>query len=202
MIDETMGPPVQSRDDEIERAWVERPPDHNATITLAEYDPDWPARYGRLATIIRDALGDRVRLLEHVGSTAVPRLVAKPKIDVVLAVADSAAEDDYVPDLERAGFRLVVREPDWFAHRLLTRTDQEINLHVFTVACPEIDEMIRFRDWLRSHDDDRDRYARTKRELAARRWRYVQHYADAKAEVVGEIKARARPAQSDPAGRP
>ncbi len=191
MTDETTGQPDQGRDDEIERAWVDRPPDYNATITLADYDPDWPICYQRLATIVRAALGDRVLLLEHVGSTAVPGLVAKPKIDIVLAVTDTDAEDDYVPALERAGFALVVREPEWFEHRLLTRQDIEVNLHVFPASCPEIGEMLAFRDWLRNHDDDRDRYARTKRELAAREWRYVQHYADAKAVVVGEIKERA-----------
>ena len=202
MSDDTAGQTDPGRDDEIERAWVERPPEHNATITLAEYDPEWPRRYEWLAGLVRAALGDRVLVLEHVGSTSVPGLVAKPKIDLVLAVPDSNDEDAYVPDLERTGFRLVVREPDWFEHRLLTRTDEEVNLHVFTEGCPEIDEMIGFRDWLRSHDDDRELYARSKRELAARRWRYVQHYADAKADVVGAIKARARVARAGESDAP
>ncbi len=187
-----------ARDEEIERAWVGPKPIHDATIHLSEYDPAWPGQYERLAGLVRAALGDRVRLLEHVGSTSVPGLIAKPKIDLVLAVPDSADEDAYVPDLEAAGFRLKIREPDWFEHRNLGRDDEQVNLHVFTEGCSEIDEMILFRDWLRAHDDDRDRYAAAKRELAAREWRYVQHYADAKAGVIGEIKARARAARSGP----
>ena len=190
------------RDDEIEAAWVEAPPELNATITLAEYDPDWPRRYERLAATVRAALGERVRLLEHVGSTAVPGLVAKPRIDMVLALPDSNDEPAYVAELEAAGFRLTIREPDWFEHRVLTRDDEQVNLHVFTEGCIEIDEMLMFRDWLRAHDDDRDRYARSKRELAARTWRCTQHYADAKGEVVGEIKARARAATVRSAARP
>ena len=192
----------RSRDDEIAEAWIGAPPELNATITLAEYDPEWPRRYERLAGIVRMALGERVRLLGHVGSTAVPGLVAKPRIDMVLAVPDSSDESAYVPDLEAAGFRLTIREPDWFAHRLLTRDDEQVNLHVFTEGCTEIDEMVRFRDWLRAHDDERDRYARSKRELAARIWRYTQHYADAKGAVVGEIKAHAWAATDRSAERP
>ena len=195
MTDETTVQINPARDDEIERAWVGIKPDHNATIHLAAYDPEWPRRYERLAGLVRAALGARVRLLEHVGSTSVPALIAKPKIDLVLAVPDSDDEDAYVPDLAAAGFRLKVREPDWFQHRNLGRDDEEVNLHVFTEGCGEIDEMILFRDWLRANDDDRDLYARTKRELAAREWRYVQHYSDAKAVVVGAIKGRARAAR-------
>jgi GrpB-like predicted nucleotidyltransferase (UPF0157 family) len=62
---------------------------------------------------------------------------------------------------------------------------------VFSAGSPELDRMVGFRDWLRTHDDDRELYERTKRELAARVWRHVQHYADAKTAVVEEIIARA-----------
>lgn len=192
----------RTHEDEIAQAWVEAPPELNATITLAEYDPEWPRRYERLAATVRAALGDRVRLLEHVGSTSVPGLVAKPRIDMVLAVADSADEDGYVLDLETSGFRLTIREPDWFEHRVLTRDDEQVNLHIFAVGCPEIDEMLRFRDWLRQHEDDRGLYARSKRELAAQTWRYTQHYADAKGEVVSEIKARVRAAMTPTPDQP
>jgi GrpB-like predicted nucleotidyltransferase (UPF0157 family) len=66
-----------------------------------------------------------------------------------------------------------------------------INLHVFSAGCLEVDRMLRFRDWLRVNPADRDRYALAKRELAAREWKYVQQYADAKTTVVQEIMARA-----------
>jgi len=160
-------------------------------VQLSEYDPGWPALFEREATRIREALGDQVRRLEHVGSTSVPGLAAKPIIDVVLAVPDSTAEDDHVPPMEAAGYVLRIREPDWNEHRLFKVTDPASNIHAFTEGTPEIDRMLAFRDWLRSHDEDRILYERTKRELAAREWKYVQHYADAKTEVVEAILARA-----------
>ena len=130
-------------------------------------------------------------LLEHVGSTSVPGLSAKPIIDIVLAVANSADESSYVPLLEEKGFVLRIREPDWFEHRVLKTPDIAGNLHVFSVGCEEIDRMLAFRNWLRSDDDDRRFYEETKRELAARTWKDIQNYADAKSEIVQEILARA-----------
>lgn len=167
---------------------------HGTTVFLAPYDPTWPALFAREATRVRAALGLRVRLLEHVGSTSVPGLSAKPVIDMVLAVPDSSDERAYVPDLEAAGYVLRIREPDWFEHRLFKGPDTNVNLHTFTDGCVEIDRMMGFRDWLRTHDDERDLYERTKRELAAREWRFIQHYADAKSEVVEAIIARANAA--------
>jgi GrpB-like predicted nucleotidyltransferase (UPF0157 family) len=152
----------------------------------------WPRLFEREAERIRAALGERVVLLEHVGSTSVPGLAAKPKIDILLAVADSADEPSYVPALEGAGYVLYLREPDWFEHRVFKGPDTDINLHVFSQGCPEIDRMLLFRGWLRSNAADRQLYERTKRELAQRNWKYVQNYADAKTAVVEEILARAQ----------
>jgi GrpB-like predicted nucleotidyltransferase (UPF0157 family) len=140
---------------------------------------------------IRAILGDRVLRLEHTGSTSVPGLAAKPVIDMTLVVPDSSDESSYVPLLEAAGYVLRIREPDWYEHRVLKGPDTNVNLHVFSAGSPEIDRMVGFRDWLRTHDDDRDLYERTKRELAAQEWKYVQNYADAKTAVVEEIIARA-----------
>ena len=164
---------------------------HNAPIALAEYDPHWPALFAREADRIRAALGSTAIQIEHAGSTSVPGLAAKPIIDIVLAVPDSADEPAYVPALEAAGYVLRVREPDWFEHRLFKGPEADINLHVFSAGEAEIDRMILFRDWLRSHSDDRDAYLQSKRELAQRSWRHVQHYADAKTGIVQQIMARA-----------
>lgn len=129
--------------------------------------------------------------VEHVGSTSVPGLVAKPIIDMLLVVTDSSAEAEYVPPMEAAGYTLRIREPDWYEHRLFKGPLANINLHVFSAGCREISRMLRFRDHLRGNEDDRELYQRTKQELAARQWRYVQEYADAKTEVVEAIIARA-----------
>jgi GrpB-like predicted nucleotidyltransferase (UPF0157 family) len=163
----------------------------NGPVTLVDYDPAWPVSYEGLAILIDGALGADVGALHHAGSTSVPGLAAKPIIDLVLEVADSADEEAYVPALEAAGFGFVHREPDWFEHRLLKFSQPRANLHVFSIGCPETRRMIAFRDHLRSDAGDRTLYERTKRELAARTWRIVQDYADAKTEVVAEIMSRA-----------
>ena len=167
---------------------------HNAPIQLIEYSAEWPKLFVREAERVRATLGERVLMLEHVGSTSVPGFAAKPKIDMLLAVADSADEPAYVPAMESAGYVLRIREPEWYQHRLFKGPDTNINLHVFSYGCPEIDRMLMFRDWLRSNDADRDLYERTKRELAKQTWKYVQNYADSKTAVVEEIIARARTA--------
>lgn len=135
-------------------------------------------------------LGERVLLLEHAGSTSVPGLSAKPIIDIVLALAESADEAGYAPLLEAAGYVLHVREPDWHEHRLFKGPDTDINLHVFSHGCREIERMLMFRDHLRADAVDRELYERTKVELSARTWKYTQHYADAKSAVVEDILAR------------
>lgn len=170
--------------------YVIQPPRLEGRIRLDEYDPAWPGLFEREAARIRAVLGDRMVLLEHIGSTSVPGLAAKPIIDILLVVADPADEAAYVAPLERAGYRLRVREPDWHEHRLLTGPDTVINLHVHGPGSPEIDRNLRFRDHLRADPADRARYERAKRELAAQEWTYTQQYADAKTGIVEEILLR------------
>jgi len=180
-----------SRDDEIRAATIGEPTRVDGPIHLAEYDHAWPVLFEREAGRIRSLLRDRVLLLEHAGSTSVLGLAAKPIIDMILAVADSADEPAYLPALEAGGYVLRIREPDWLEHRLFKGPDTNINLHVFSAGSSEIKRMLAFRDRLRTHDDERLRYEAAKRELAAREWTYVQHYADAKGVVVEEILVRA-----------
>jgi GrpB-like predicted nucleotidyltransferase (UPF0157 family) len=165
-------------------------------IQIADYDPEWPRLFEREAERIQVALGDQALLIEHVGSTSVPGLAAKPRIDALLVVPNSADESSYVPALEAAGYVLRIREPDWYEHRVFKGPDTDVNLHVFSPGCPEIERMLLFRDWLRSHASDRHLYERIKRELARKDWKYTQNYADAKTAVVEEILARARGAHS------
>ena len=180
-------------DEQIRETTVGDLVEHNATIHLAEYDPRWPRLYEREADRIRAALGPKALRIEHVGSTSVPGLAAKPVIDMVLVVADSSNESAYVPELDAAGYVLRIREPDWHEHRLFKGPETNVNVHTFSEGCDEVERMTSFRDWLRTHDDDRELYERSKRELAAREWKYVQNYADAKSAVVEEIVARALP---------
>ena len=124
------------------------------------------------------------------GSTSVPGLVAKPIIDIVLEVAESGNEREYTSALEAVGYRLHLREPGWYEHRLFKGIDDSVNLHVFSEGCPEIGRMVRFRDWLRASREDRELYAQAKRALADQEWKFTQNYADAKSTVVEAIMSR------------
>ena len=184
---------VAAYDEELARITIGGARPLEKPIEIHEYDPEWPSWYAGEEARIRATLGERVVRIEHVGSTSVPGLAAKPVIDIVLEVPDSADEAAYVPDLEAAGHVLRLREPEWFEHRLLRRLEPSVNLHVLTAGCDEFDRMVLFRDRLRAAAADRELYEATKRELAARDWKYGQQYADAKTGVVKEILARATP---------
>ena len=187
---------VESYDEELPKVVIGELQRLSQPIEIREYDPEWPGLYAREETRIRSALRERVIRLEHAGSTSVPGLPAKPLIDIVLEVPDSADEPAYVPALEAAGYVLRIREPDWWEHRLFKGPDTNVNVHTFSAGCEEVDRMLLFRDWLRSNAEDRELYASAKRELAARDWKYVQQYADAKTEVVTAIMQRAQASAS------
>lgn len=188
--------PLPMTEAQILAATIGSPALLNQTVLIADYDPEWPQSFAREAALIRSALGHRALAVEHVGSTSVPGLAAKPIIDILLVVANSADEAAYVPALEAAGYLLRIREPDWNEHRMLKGPNNEVNLHVFSQGCAEIERMLLFRDWLRSNPEDRQLYEQTKRELARQSWRYMQNYADAKSVVVAEIMERARRASA------
>ncbi len=157
-------------------------------ISIVDYDSRWPNLFEREAARIRSVLGASALTIEHAGSTSVPGLPAKPVVDLILAVADSSQEDIYAPPLEAAGYKLHIREPNWYEHRLFKGLDTDINMHVFSEGCKEIDRMLQFRDALRT-SAARERYASAKRSLAQQEWNSVQDYADAKTAIVEEILA-------------
>jgi len=173
-------------------------------IRIVDYDPEWPHQFGCEENRIRSALGERAWRIEHVGSTSVPGLPAKPVIDIVLVVADSSKEAGYAAALDKAGYRLRIREAGWYEHRMFKSPEKNVNLHVFSTGCPEVDRMLEFRDWLRNSESDREHYARLKRELAQQEWKYTQNYADAKTAIIEEIisKAQRSYTQSVCAARP
>jgi GrpB-like predicted nucleotidyltransferase (UPF0157 family) len=185
-------------DERVRAATIGELRPYGVEVVVEEPDPAWASWFEEDRAAITGALGERALLVEHTGSTSVPGLPAKPIIDILLLVEDTADEPSYVPALEGAGYRLRIREPEWLAHRCLVRRVEDgdphsVNLHVFSPrhAAEEIERVLGFRDWLRTHDDDRDHYAAAKRELAKRKWKYVQNYADAKTDVIKEIHARA-----------
>lgn len=148
-----------------ESAWVSGQ-GPTTELNIVAYDAAWPAYYEVLADLIRKALGPAVLALDHVGSTSVPGLDSKPIIDVDVTVADGTAELTYVPALEQHGFRLVVREPWWYGHRMLRHSRPACNLHVWSPGCPEAARHLVFRDWLRANPDDGMLYVETKRKAS------------------------------------
>lgn len=172
-------------------------------VVLHEPDPRWGRLFGQDAALIRSVLGPAALGVDHVGSTSVPGLPAKPVIDILLQVVDPADEAAYVPALTGLGYWLHLREPEWLEHRVLYQRREkghphDVNLHVLApdTGRVEVERMLGFRDWLRAHPEDRHLYAAEKRRLAARRWRYVQDYADAKSTVVEAILAKVTQATS------
>jgi len=161
-------------------------------IQITDYDPRWPEFFRDERDRIRAVLGPYALEIDHVGSTAVPGLPAKPILDIVLTVQDSTDEDTYMSALQTIGYALRHREPTWHEHRMLRKSRPEINLHVFSYRCTEIDRMRLLRDWLRRNACDRELYARTKLALAQQEWKDVQDYADAKTSVITEIIERAQ----------
>ena len=173
--------------------WVRGVPDDGA-IEVVPANPRWPDDYEQLAALVRGALGDKALAVEHVGSTAVPGLPAKPVIDVDLTIADPADEGAWLPQLGNAGFVLTVREPWWYEHRCLRFASPRCNLHVFGPACAETARHVIFRDWLREHPEDRELYRDTKLAAAAganARGEHVMQYNARKQQVLREIYARA-----------
>jgi GrpB-like predicted nucleotidyltransferase (UPF0157 family) len=159
----------------------------DGSIVLAPYDPAWATQFELQAARIRTVLGAVATDVEHVGSTSVPGLPAKPILDINLLVVDSADEPAYVPALEELGYVLHIREPGWHEHRLLRLEDPTVNLHVFTTGSAEHSRMITFRNRLRTDPAAFELYLATKRRLAARHWESMQDYADEKSAVVERI---------------
>ncbi len=155
-------------------------------IRVVDYDPAWPLRFQAERDRIVRALGNA--RVEHVGSTAIPGLAAKPIVDIDLSVPDVEDERAYLDALLAAGYRLRVREP---GHRMVRTPELDVHVHVCSAGSEWERRHVLFRDWLRHDAADREAYVRLKRELARRDWADMNEYADAKSALVTEIMARA-----------
>ena len=102
------------------------------TVKVLDYDPLWPRRFEQLAVRVRAVLGTKALIVEHIGSTAVPGLAAKPIIDILVVVDDVNDEAGFVAPLQDAGFVLRVREP---GHRMMRTSTRDVHLH-FTILMP------------------------------------------------------------------
>jgi GrpB-like predicted nucleotidyltransferase (UPF0157 family) len=161
-------------------------------VALHDHDDRWASTYLDHERRIRAALPSADVDVQHIGSTSVPGLAAKPIIDIVVTVPDITAEEDYLDALLAAGYELRVREP---GHRLVRTPARDVHVHVYEQGDPAVDDYLLLRDRLRSDAEDRALYERTKRALLSTRWDDMNDYADAKTDVIQAIKARARAAR-------
>jgi GrpB-like predicted nucleotidyltransferase (UPF0157 family) len=131
-------------------------------IRIVDYDPFWPTKFKEHSAIIENALKDKALSIDHVGSTSVPMLAAKPIIDIVVIVKDSSDEAAYLPALLEVGYVLRVREPDWHQHRMLRTPELDVHIHIFSPGCVEVERQLTFRERLRRNVDDRMLYESVK----------------------------------------
>ena len=176
----------------IQKVVVSGKVEHNQTIVLKPYDENWSILFEREKQRISTILKDKALMIEHIGSTSVPGLIAKPIIDILLVVEDAGKEEDYVDDLVAHGYILRIKEPDFENHHMFLGLDTDIHLHVFSQDSKEIEKYLLFRNYLRNHQEAKELYANTKKTLAKKKWKYVQNYADAKSDVVQQIMDAAR----------
>jgi GrpB-like predicted nucleotidyltransferase (UPF0157 family) len=144
--------------DPAENPWIAGKP-RTEEIKIEAYSPEWPKLFETRKCQIAEALLGTALNIEHVGSTAVPGLSAKPVIDIDLIVGNPDREEDYVPALSALGYVLTIRELTWYRHRMLRHDAPRVNLHVWGPNCPGQIRQVLFRDWLCGHPEDRERYA-------------------------------------------
>lgn len=173
-------------------------------VAISPYQESWPKTFTRVADRMASVLGSKALRLEHVGSTSVPGLAAKPIIDILLEVSDPADEASYLPALESLGFTLLFRQPRWHGHRFLfvEEKEAEVNVHVHRKGCQIAADFLTFRNFLRDNEGARTEYVEAKQKAAdtsngekGGRLRYQRE----KAEVLNRLKARALGEKPSPA---
>lgn len=157
-------------------------------LILADYDQAWADRFAIERVRILGALGGTAKRVEHVGSTAVPGLAAKPIVDILVAVDDPDEEDGYLRSLEQAGYVLRVREP---GHRMFRTPERDVHVHVWKAGSEDERRHLVFRDWLRQNPDDRVLYETVKRRFIGEKLTDMNYYARAKGPIIEDIMRRA-----------
>ena len=159
------------------------------------YSPEWPKLFESEAAKLKDIFQDEALSIEHIGSTAVPGLDAKPTIDILVTVKDIKVVETHIPQMESLGYKylgeyvkpgssLFIKErPDNNADRLF-------NVHIFPASHPHVSGMIKLRDYFRSHPNEVKRYSNLKRELASKYPDDYGQYRKFKDKWMEELKQR------------
>jgi GrpB-like predicted nucleotidyltransferase (UPF0157 family) len=158
-------------------------------LIFSPYSDEWPVIFENESQKIANALGADALRIDHIGSTSIQGLLAKPVIDIQLSVKDPDSESSYLPMLEDVGYQLRVREQ---GHRMLRAFEpMVIQIHVCQTGSGWERRHLLFRDWLRQNEEDKNAYARLKVSLQKIDWETLDDYADAKGPIIAEITERA-----------
>lgn len=168
------------------------------TITIEPYSPTWAIIFEVHRARISEALRSPCRV-DHVGSTAVTGLAAKPIVDIQVSVFDVEDESSYMDPMLAAGYQLRVREP---GHRMFRTPALDVHVHVCQAGSDCERRHLLLRDWLRESAEDRNAYAELKTALRTNDWETMNHYADAKTALISEITTRAEAWASATRSRP
>lgn len=164
-------------------------------IHISDYQENWPQIYEDEAAKIKSTLSKNCLAIHHIGSTAVPKLKAKPKIDI-MAVVENFSDID-IAAIEALGFAYkgeVIPTGRYFSKSLPVK----VHLHLFEKGNPLIADNLIFRDWLRTHKSDRQAYENLKLKLASRYKKgEVMGYCHAKTDFIQSIIAKAKKLESD-----
>ncbi len=158
------------------------------SIILSKHDSEWSEIYQKEASLIKGALKESLLEIHHFGSTSIPDLMAKPKIDILVVVEDFKNIDTKA--LEKIGFEVrgeVIPTGRYFSKR----TPYKINLHIFEKGNPNIERDLLFKDWLRSHKADRRAYEKLKIELAKKHTNGME-YCREKTDFIKKIIEKAK----------
>lgn len=157
-------------------------------IVIEPYSSAWPDIFEEHRRRINDVLGGVACRVDHIGSTAVKGLAAKPIIDIQVSVLDVEQEASYLEPLVAAGYQPRVREP---GHRMFRTPELHVHLHVCDAGSDWERRHLLLRDWLRQSAADRQAYAELKTQLQTQGWETMNHYADAKTVLISEMTVRA-----------
>jgi GrpB-like predicted nucleotidyltransferase (UPF0157 family) len=188
---------VLRQDDPGRRSKLERHPSlddrFDPAIDVAPHHPEWVGEFEREAAAIRNVLSDVLLRIEHVGSTAVPGLPAKPIIDIQVSVGDIEERESFVRPLERIGY-LFAPDPDSPDYHFLGKPRERprrYHVHVCAAGSGEEIRHLVVRDFLRSHSEEAAKYADLKRELARRTHQDRLAYIEGKEPFMRDLEQRA-----------
>ncbi|WP_209008818.1 GrpB family protein [Pseudovibrio japonicus] len=161
-------------------------------IKIERYNPRWPEIYEVHKEKVSKAFSGIEHRTEHIGSTSVNGLAAKPIVDMLVVISDPGNEKLYREAMENQGYQLRVREPDFDEHRMFRTFEQDVHIHVFPEGSKEVERYLLFRDHLRRHADVRSGYEALKRKQSEKNWSDMNAYAEAKTEFIETIICEAK----------